>query len=84
MRPLLAICTGLGLVNGALLAAGRAVGALCLGLMVVTILIQVFFRYVLDSALPWPEEASRFLMLWSTGLMAPTAFRRGASWRSTW
>lgn len=77
MRPLLAICTGLGLVNGALLAAGRAVGALCLGLMVVTILIQVFFRYVLNSALPWPEEASRFLMLWSTGLMAPTAFRRG-------
>jgi TRAP-type C4-dicarboxylate transport system permease small subunit len=45
--------------------------------MVVVILIQVFFRYVLNSALPWPEETSRFLMLWSTGLMAPTAFRRG-------
>lgn len=38
---------------------------------------QVFFRYVLNNALPWPEEASRFLMLWSTALMAPTAFRRG-------
>ncbi|NJS38340.1 MAG: TRAP transporter small permease [Rhodobacteraceae bacterium] len=45
--------------------------------MVVVILTQVFFRYVLNNALPWPEEASRFLMLWSTGLMAPTAFRRG-------
>ncbi|TAG26018.1 MAG: TRAP transporter small permease [Rhodobacterales bacterium] len=45
--------------------------------MVVVILAQVFFRYVLNNALPWPEEASRFLMLWSTGLMAPTAFRRG-------
>ncbi|MBA3910361.1 MAG: C4-dicarboxylate ABC transporter permease [Rhodobacter sp.] len=45
--------------------------------MVIVILAQVFFRYVVNNALPWPEEASRFLMLWSTGLMAPTAFRRG-------
>ncbi|MDP3195277.1 TRAP transporter small permease [Tabrizicola sp.] len=77
MTALLAICNGLGLINGALLALGRWIGAACLGLMVVVILLQVFFRYVLNNALPWPEEASRFLMLWSTGLMAPTAFRRG-------
>jgi TRAP-type C4-dicarboxylate transport system permease small subunit len=77
VTALLAICNGLGLVNGALLALGRWIGAVCLGLMVVAILAQVFFRYVLNNALPWPEEASRFLMLWSTGLMAPTAFRRG-------
>lgn len=77
MTALLAICNGLGLINGALLALGRWIGAVCLGLMVVVILAQVFFRYVLNNALPWPEEASRFLMLWSTGLMAPTAFRRG-------
>jgi TRAP-type C4-dicarboxylate transport system permease small subunit len=73
----LAICNGLALINGALLALGRWIGAVCLGLMVVAILAQVFFRYVLNNALPWPEEASRFLMLWSTALMAPTAFRRG-------
>ncbi|WP_434620058.1 TRAP transporter small permease [Tabrizicola sp. M-4] len=77
MTALLAICNGLNLINGALLALGRWIGAACLGLMVVVILVQVFFRYVLNSALPWPEEASRFLMLWSTALMAPTAFRRG-------
>ncbi|MFN4192275.1 MAG: TRAP transporter small permease [Tabrizicola sp.] len=77
MTALLAICNGLGLANGALLALGRWLGAACLGLMVVAILVQVFYRYVLNNALPWPEEASRFLMLWSTGLMAPTAFRRG-------
>lgn len=77
MTALLAICNGLGLINGALLAFGRWIGAVCLGLMVVAILTQVFFRYVLNNALPWPEEASRFLMLWSTALMAPTAFRRG-------
>jgi len=77
VTALLAICNGLGLINGALLALGRWIGAVCLGLMVVVILAQVFFRYVVNNALPWPEEASRFLMLWSTGLMAPTAFRRG-------
>lgn len=77
MTALLALCNGLGFVNGALLALGRWIGAICLGLMVLAILAQVFFRYVLNNALPWPEEASRFLMLWSTGLMAPTAFRRG-------
>jgi TRAP-type C4-dicarboxylate transport system permease small subunit len=77
VTALLAICNGLGWINGALLALGRWIGAVCLGLMVVAILLQVFFRYVLNNALPWPEEASRFLMLWSTGLMAPTAFRRG-------
>ena len=77
MTALLAICNGLAMLNGALLALGRWIGAVCLGLMVVAILMQVFYRYVLNNALPWPEEASRFLMLWSTGLMAPTAFRRG-------
>jgi TRAP-type C4-dicarboxylate transport system permease small subunit len=77
VTALLAICNGLGLINGALLALGRWIGAVCLGLMVVVILAQVFFRYVLNNALPWPEEASRFLMMWSTALMAPTAFRRG-------
>jgi TRAP-type transport system small permease protein len=77
VTALLAICNGLGLINAALLALGRWIGAVCLGLMVVVILLQVFFRYVVNNALPWPEEASRFLMLWSTGLMAPTAFRRG-------
>ncbi len=45
--------------------------------MVVVILIQVFFRYILGNALPWPDEAARFLMLWMTGLVAPTAYRNG-------
>lgn len=77
MRVLLAACNRLGRLNGGLLALGLWIGAACLGLMVVVILAQVFFRYVIGSALAWPEEASRFLMLWSTALMAPTAFRRG-------
>ncbi len=45
--------------------------------MVVVIMIQVFFRYVLNNALPWPDEVARFLMLWMTGLIAPSAYRWG-------
>ena len=45
--------------------------------MVLVILAQVFFRYALNDALPWPEEAARFGMLWMTGLIAPLAYRRG-------
>ncbi|WP_395004304.1 TRAP transporter small permease [Cypionkella sp.] len=77
MSALLGLTNGLGVVNAALLTLGRRLGAFCVALMVVAILLQVFFRYVLSSALPWPEEAARFLMLWMAGLMAPTAFRRG-------
>lgn len=77
MGALLAVLTPLGLVNEALLKLGRAIGVIAVALMVVAILIQVFFRYVLNNALPWPDEAARFCMMWMTGLMAPTAFRRG-------
>jgi TRAP-type C4-dicarboxylate transport system permease small subunit len=66
----------LGAVNAAVLAVGRAVGVACMALMVVLILVQVFWRYVLDDPLPWPEEAARFLMLWLM-VVAPTALRRG-------
>ncbi len=77
MVMLLALARALGAVNAALLAAGRAIGIACIALMVAITLVQVFFRYALGQALPWPDEAARFLMLWMTGLMAPTAFRRG-------
>jgi TRAP-type transport system small permease protein len=73
----ISFANGLGAVNATLLALGRWLGATCVGLMVAIILVQVFFRYVLNDALAWPEEAARFLMLWMTGLMAPSAFRRG-------
>ena len=67
----------LGAINEGILRIGRAIGVVAVALMVVAILIQVFFRYVLNNALPWPDEAARFCMLWMTGLMAPTAFRTG-------
>ena len=64
-------------VNDHLLAIGRAIGILAIAVMVAVTLVQVFCRYVLGNALPWPDEAARFCMLWMTGLTAPMAFRRG-------
>ncbi|MTH96148.1 TRAP transporter small permease [Roseibium sp. RKSG952] len=77
MGAMLAVITPLGWINAFLLKIGRAIGILAMAAMVAAILIQVVFRYVFNNALPWPDEAARFCMLWMTGLMAPTAFRRG-------
>lgn len=77
MGALIGATKGLAMLNGALLALGRWLGALLLAAMVAAILAQVWFRYVIGDALAWPDEAARFMMLWLTGLMAPTAFRRG-------
>lgn len=77
MGGLLAIARPLAALNEFILKIGRAVGMAAMVVMVAAILIQVFFRYVLNNALPWPDEAARFCMLWMTGLMAPTALRRG-------
>jgi len=63
--------------NTFFLRLGRQLATIAIGLMVIIILIQVFFRYGLNSALPWPDEAARFLMLWMTGLIAPSAYRWG-------
>lgn len=67
----------LGRLNAAVLMVGLWLGAGALGIMLFFMLMQVFFRYFLGNALPWSEEASRFLMLWMTGLLVPTAFRQG-------
>ena len=64
-------------VNTAVLALGRAIAIAALAIMVCLILGQVFFRYVLNDAPNWTEEAARFGMLWMTGLMAPLAYRLG-------
>lgn len=77
MGGLLALLAPLNMVNAAVLKLGRGIGCVAVAFMVAAILIQVFFRYVLNNALPWPDEAARFGMLWMMGLMAPTAFRRG-------
>ena len=74
---MLAALRHLALLNSFVLRLGRHLAWVALALMVVVILAQVFFRYVVGSALAWPDEAARFLMLWMTALMAPSALRAG-------
>ena len=76
-RLLLSVLAPLEWLNRRLMPAGSVLAAILLALMVIIILAQVFFRYVLNAALPWPEEASRFLILWMTGLAAPAVYRQG-------
>ena len=45
--------------------------------MVGSILLGVFFRYVVNAALPWPEELARFAMIWLTMLGAGLVVRYG-------
>jgi TRAP-type C4-dicarboxylate transport system permease small subunit len=77
MPVLLGLLAPLQAVNNVLGRFGHAFTAVAMALMVLAILIQVFFRYVLNNALPWPDEAARFMMLWMTGMIAPVAYRRG-------
>lgn len=77
MKVLHTMLHSLQALNTPLLAAGRWIGVVAISIMVFVILLQVFFRYILGNALPWPDEAARFCMLWMTGLMAPTALREG-------
>lgn len=77
MSQVLGVVRPLSWINERLLKVGRAVGIVTIAIMVAVTILQVFCRYVLNGALAWPDEAARFCMLWMTGLMAPTAFRRG-------
>jgi TRAP-type C4-dicarboxylate transport system permease small subunit len=77
MPVLLGIVQSLQRLNAGLLSVGRVIAIAALALMVCLILVQIFFRYVMDDAPNWTEEAARFGMLWLTGLMAPLAYRQG-------
>lgn len=77
MRVLEKLTALLGAANSAILSVGRQIAWMALVVMVFIILLQVFFRYVLNNALPWPEEAARALMIWMMALMAPTGYRWG-------
>ena len=77
MNAMLLVLAPLQWLNDLAGRIGRVLSVAAIAIMVLVILTQVFFRYVLNNALPWPDEAARFMMLWLTGLMAPVAFRQG-------
>ena len=63
MHALLTLLKPLQIFNDICGWFGRWISVIALALMVLIILLQVFCRYALNNALPWPDEAARFLML---------------------
>lgn len=52
----------------------------CVGTMsTMTVIVfgQVILRFVFNNALPWPEEISRYLMIWSCFLGSSLAVKHG-------
>lgn len=43
----------------------RGAAVVLLSLTVIIVVLQVFFRYVLESSLSWSEEAARYLFIWA-------------------
>lgn len=78
-----ALLRRLGALNAAIdrMAAGIVIVAVAAMLLVVV--AQVFFRYVLNASLVWAEEAARYLLVLTTFLGTSVAMRRGAHMRIT-
>lgn len=64
-------------VNQGFAWIGKYLSLSLMATMTVIILLQVFYRYVLNAPLSWTEEVARFMMVWMTFLIAPIAYRKG-------
>ncbi len=69
------IHTGVLKLSDAVNWVAEKVCTLFIGLVVVITLIAVFYRYVLNVGLPWPEELSRCMNIWVTFLGASIGFK---------
>jgi len=52
--------------------------AVLLTVMVVTVFLQVIFRFVIHSSLPWSEELARYILVWISFLGASIGVKRKA------
>lgn len=52
--------------------------------MVVSVFLQVIFRYVLHLPLSWSEELARYVFVWLTMLGAAVATKRRSHFALTW
>jgi TRAP-type C4-dicarboxylate transport system permease small subunit len=68
------------LLAGLTASLDRIVCRVCVALFVailLTMVLQIAFRYVLAAPLTWTEELARYLYIWACWLGAPVALRRG-------
>ncbi len=69
------------LIAGLTATLDRVVCGGCVTLLMailVTMVLQITFRYVLATPLTWTEELARYLFIWACWLGAPVAMRRGS------
>ncbi|MEL7028653.1 MAG: TRAP transporter small permease, partial [Pseudomonadota bacterium] len=59
--------------------AGRDLAGGLLVIMTAVVMLQVVARYGFNNSLPWTEEFSKTLMVWTAFLVAPWAYRHGAN-----
>ncbi|ESR23786.1 TRAP transporter small permease [Lutibaculum baratangense] len=55
-----------------------ALAAIVVGGTAVITVLAVFYRYVMNAALPWPEEVAGYLLVWLTFSGGYLAFRQRA------
>jgi TRAP-type C4-dicarboxylate transport system permease small subunit len=70
---------GLTAVNERIVRIGRSCAGAILGALLTVIVLQVVSRYVFNNSLPWTEEVSKSMMVWSAFMVAPWALRAGAN-----
>lgn len=70
---------GLGRFNELFAKGARLIALSLIAVMTASVLVQVFFRYVLNRPISWTEEFSIFSMIWMAFLVAPIAYRSGAN-----
>lgn len=71
----LTVLRPLSAVNYWLSKTAMYLAGVLLAAMVVMILAQVFYRYVLNDSLSWTEEMAKFSMVWIAFLVAPWVYR---------
>ncbi|WP_299074053.1 TRAP transporter small permease [uncultured Paraglaciecola sp.] len=74
-QTLFALNKPLGKLNFAVANTAKNFAGGLLAVMLMMILAQVFFRYVLNDSLAWTEELAKFAMVWIACLVAPWAYR---------
>lgn len=61
--------------TGFLDTVSRYISIVLMGLMTLTVVLQVLFRYIMKNPLIWTEELSRYLMIWMAFIAASSVLR---------
>ena len=78
---MLRVLSLLAKMNQTACGAARNLAGFLLVIMLLVVVLQIVFRYVLNDSLIWSEEIAKAMMVWTAFLVAPWAYRVGANVR---